>query len=176
MGKKKADNVVPIKTAKYTEQEQKFYAEVLMKDDPSKEAQAWFQKELNSSSEAWRKLGDLTKEAADQALKDFWMGYATNAAVQHGAELLKAELGYENAPPLIRLLIEQAVLCHIRLGMIEHLYSTLHFPQAFAPESECRPLCCVSFQDEFGDKSSEGYGTMACYAVSNIFFCPVLSL
>ncbi|HKC65190.1 MAG TPA: hypothetical protein VKB86_16230, partial [Pyrinomonadaceae bacterium] len=62
-------------------------------------------------------------EATDETLKDFWRGYATKEAVKRGAEQLKKDLGFGDAPPLIRLLIEQAVLCHIRLGMIEHLYS-----------------------------------------------------
>ena len=48
---------------------------------------------------------------------------STNWSLCSGAGLLKKDLGYEDAPPLIRLLIEQAALCHIRLGMIEHLYS-----------------------------------------------------
>jgi hypothetical protein len=123
MGKKKADNVVSLSRVKYTEQEQEFYAEVLVKDDPSQEARAWFQGLLGSSPDEWRNLGDLTKEAVDTALKDFWLGYGTKEAVKRGAELLKADLGFENASPLERLLIEQAVLCHIRLGMIEHQYS-----------------------------------------------------
>jgi hypothetical protein len=123
MGKKKADNVVALNRTKYTEQEMEFYAEVLTKDEPSEEARKWFQKELGSTPDEWRKLGDLTTEATEQALKNFWLGYATKEAVMRGAELLKTELGYENASPLERLLIEQAVLCHIRLGIIEHTYS-----------------------------------------------------
>lgn len=123
MPKKKADNVVALDTANKKEQEMELYAEVLAKDDPSPEAQAWYQKQLNSHPDEWRKVGDLMKEATDYALKKFWLGYGTKESVKRGAELLKTELGFEDASPLERLLIEQAVLCHIRLGMVEHLYS-----------------------------------------------------
>lgn len=123
MGKQKTENVVSLKRVKFTEREMELYAEVLSKSDPSAEARAWFHKQLSSTPDEWRNLGDLMKEATDHALKDFWLGYGTKEAVKRGAELLKAELGFENASPLERLLIEQAVLCHIRLGMVEHSYS-----------------------------------------------------
>lgn len=126
MPKKKADadnNVVALKPADKKKQVMKYYAEVMTKDEPSAEAQAWYQQELASDPEAWRRLGELMREATDYALKKFWLGYATKESVKRGAELLKAELGYEAATPLERLLIEQIVLCHVRLGMIEHLYS-----------------------------------------------------
>lgn len=123
MRQKKAENVVALNPAKRKEKEMELFAEVMAKDDPSDEARAWYQKQLGSDPNEWRNLGDLMQEATDYALKKFWLGYATKESVKHGAELLKAELGFENASPLERLLIEQAVLCHIRLGMVEHLYS-----------------------------------------------------
>lgn len=123
MRQKKAENVVALNPAKRKEKEMELFAEVMSKDDPSDEAQAWYQKQLGSNPNEWRKLGDLMQEATDYALKKFWLGYATKESVKRGAELLKEELGFENASPLERLLIDQAVLCHIRLGMVEHLYS-----------------------------------------------------
>jgi hypothetical protein len=63
------------------------------------------------------------REAFDKAFKGFWLGYYTKASVRQAAELLKRELGYEEADVAERVLIDHAVLCHVRLGMIEHLYS-----------------------------------------------------
>lgn len=98
-------------------------AEVMAKDRPSEEARKYFDAGLDASPDEWRKLGDLTTEATEYALENFWLGYATKASVMRGAELLKKELGYNEASPVIKLLIEQAVLCYIRQGMVEHLYS-----------------------------------------------------
>ncbi len=123
MQKKKADNVIALNPAKKRVEEARLLCEAMAKDDPSQEAQAWYQKKLGSDPDEWRRYGDLMREATDLAFKGFWFRYATKESVKRGAELLKAELGFENASPLERMLIEQAVLCHIRLGMIEHLYS-----------------------------------------------------
>ena len=99
------------------------FAECCAKDNPSEEAKEWFQRELGSDPEEWRKHGDLAAEALELGLEGFWLGYMTNESVKRGAELLKEELGYADASPIEKLLIEQAVLCHVRLGMVEHLYS-----------------------------------------------------
>lgn len=98
-------------------------AEVMAKDNPSNEAREWFERQLGSSPDEWRHYGDLTAQATDYALEKFWLGYATKESVKVGAQLLKTELGFDEASPIERLLIEQAVLCHIRLGVVEHLYS-----------------------------------------------------
>jgi hypothetical protein len=109
----------------------KLHAEVLGKDYPSEEARKFFDASLDTDPDAWRRLGDLTKEAAGLAFNSFWLGYATKASVLKGAELLKAELGYDEAAPTIKLLIEQAVLCYIRQGMVEHIYSRRFFGASY---------------------------------------------
>ena len=99
------------------------FTEAVAKDDPSPEARAYFDAQLQREPEAWRRHGDLAAEALDLALKDFCLGYVTKASVKLGAELLKRRLGYEDASPAEQVLIEHAVLCHVRLGMVEHMYS-----------------------------------------------------
>lgn len=91
--------------------------------DPTPESRAYFDSQLDADPEEWRRFGDLADMALDLALKDFWLGYATKASVKRGAEMLRRELGHEEASPAERVLIEHAVLCHVRLGMVEHLYS-----------------------------------------------------
>jgi hypothetical protein len=49
--------------------------------------------------------------------------YRTKKGVMVAAEALKAELGFAEASPVERLMIDHAVMCHVRLGMVEHLYS-----------------------------------------------------
>jgi hypothetical protein len=105
------------------EREARLYCEAMAKDDPSPEARAYFDTQLDEGPEEWRRHGDLAADALDLALKGFWLGYATKAAVKRGAETLRRELGHEDASPAERVLIEHAVLCHVRLGMAEHLYS-----------------------------------------------------
>jgi hypothetical protein len=78
---------------------------------------------LERAPDEWRKGGDLQAEAFDRAFQGFRLGYYTKASVRKGAELLRQEMGYEEATPTERMMIEHAVLCHVRLGMMEHLYS-----------------------------------------------------
>jgi hypothetical protein len=127
----KRNNVVALGKKKEDQQAARLamaerYAEAMCKDNPSAETKEWFKRELGSNPEEWRKHGDLMKDALDLGLEKFWLGYATKESVKHGAELLKAELGFDEASPIEKLLIEQAVLCHVRLGMVEHVYSR-HF-------------------------------------------------
>lgn len=103
--------------------EAEMYAAAMCKDNPSRETQEWFLQKLGSDPQEWRKWGDLMTAALDKGLEKFYLGYVTKESVKHGAEVLKTELGFEDASPIERLLIEQAVLCHARLGMVEHLYS-----------------------------------------------------
>lgn len=105
------------------ERKARLFAEACAKDDPSPDARAMIDAELDADPEAWRRRGDLGAEAFDLAFKKFWLGYYTKSAVRKGAELLKQQMGYEEASATERVLIDHAVLCHVRLGMIEHLYS-----------------------------------------------------
>lgn len=106
-----------------TERLARLITEACHTSEPSKEAKAYVDDDLASNPDEWRRHGDLTREALDLALKDFYLGYYSKAAVIMGAERLKQELGIDDAPASIRILIEHAVLCHARLGMVEHLYS-----------------------------------------------------
>jgi hypothetical protein len=117
--------VVGIADARRAEAERnaRLFCEAGAKDEPSAEARAYVDEMLASDAEGWREHGDLMREAFDKAFKGFWLGYYTKASVRQAAELLKRELGYEDAPAAERVLIDHAVLCHVRLGMVEHLYS-----------------------------------------------------
>jgi len=97
--------------------------EACSKSNPSKECRAYVDADLASSPDEWRRHGDLTREAMEKALEDGFLGYYTKASVIIGAEELKQELGIDDAPASIRILIDHAVLCHVRLAIVEALYS-----------------------------------------------------
>ena len=106
----------------------------MAKGDPSPEARALIDSWLEREPESWRTGGDLHAEAFEQALKGFWLGHYMKASVRRGAELPKAELGHAEASPAGRVLIEHAVVCHLRLGMVEHLYEPgVRIPRQSAP-------------------------------------------
>lgn len=98
-------------------------AEACAKSNPSPECRAYVDDDLASSPDEWRRHGDLAREAMETALEDGFLGYYTKAAVIIGAEQLKQELGFDEAPASIRILIDHAVLCHVRLAIVEALYS-----------------------------------------------------
>lgn len=125
MPKQQTNKVVSIEAKRHEELEEcaRLLAEACAKSDPSAEARAYVDADLDADPEAWRRHGDLAREAMDLAFRDFWLGYYTKESVRRGAELLKEELGHADAPASERILIEHAVLCHVRLGMVEHLYS-----------------------------------------------------
>lgn len=122
---KRAEKVVSLdeqkKAARLREAE--LFAEAMARDEPSAEARAYIDEWLRREPEKSRDVGDLHAQAFDLAFRKFWLGYYTKAGVRRDAEQLKRELRFEDATPAERVLIEHAVLCHVRLGMIEHLYS-----------------------------------------------------
>lgn len=122
---KRAEKVVNLDEQKMAARlrEAELFAEACAKDEPSAEARAYIDRLIERGPDEWRKGGDLQAGAFDLAFKGFWLGYYTKAHVRKGAELLRQEMGYDEATPAERVLIEHAVLCHVRLGMIEHLYS-----------------------------------------------------
>jgi hypothetical protein len=124
MPRKQVEKVTSIQDAQHAAdlRDAKFMAEVLAKSNPSPEAKAYADARFDADP-TWAKYGDLTGEAMNYALDKFWLGYVTKEGVRRAAERLKQELGFEDASPVERMMIEHAVVCHVRLGMMEHLYS-----------------------------------------------------
>jgi hypothetical protein len=113
------------------ERDARLYAEAMAKDEPSAAARAFIREKFDADP-AWQKeRGDLLADAFDQAFKGFWLGYVTTEAVRREAEKLKQELGYADSSPVERVLIDHAVMCHVRLSMMEHVYSRM-MRRAFA--------------------------------------------
>jgi hypothetical protein len=124
MAPKRAEKTTALKITPENKTEWlKHFVESLMKDDPSQETKDWYQARLAGDPDEWRKLGELMREATELALKGHVAGYAAMESVKRGTEILRADLGFEQASTLERLLIDQTVLCYVRLGMIENQYS-----------------------------------------------------
>jgi hypothetical protein len=125
MPRKQAEKVTSIEDKKHDDllREANHHAEALTKGNPSAETKKWADEQFEAHPSWRREYGDLTAQAMDMALGNFWLGYMTKKGVTVAAESLKAELGYAEASPVERMMIEHAVMCHVRLGMMEHLYS-----------------------------------------------------
>lgn len=125
MAREKGKKVVSLAAREEAKQLQEatLYAEAMCRDNPSKDAQAYYDQMLDRGPDEWRRHGELSRVALEEGLKGLWLGYATKASVMRGAELLKQELGYEEASPAERVLIEHAAVCHVRLGMVELKFS-----------------------------------------------------
>lgn len=121
----KPKRVVSIEDRNEAAQEQaaKLIAEAFAKSNPSQECRDYVDADLASTPDEWRRFGDLEREAMDEALKEGFFGYYTKASVIIGAEQLKQELGFVDATASIRILISHAVLCHVRLAIVEWFYS-----------------------------------------------------
>lgn len=109
---------------KVRERDARLLCEAMVKESPSAEARAYVDAKLAAEADWWRRDGEQMEDAFRLAFSGgFPNGYLRKASVKHGAELLKQELGYEEASAAERVLIDHAVLCHVRLGMVERLYS-----------------------------------------------------
>lgn len=78
-----------------------------------------FRKILEDYPGLWRYAGDLAHDTALRLIKSAHGTPAFNESLERGLKELRAELGYETAPGLEKLLIEQVVMCWLRLRLLE---------------------------------------------------------
>ena len=79
-----------------------------------------FRRYLDEHREVWRILGDLS-EFAYTRLVDASVGdqVALRESLKTGRLAMRQDLGYEEASALERLLIDQVVLCWLRMSHVE---------------------------------------------------------
>jgi hypothetical protein len=88
-------------------------------DEPSEAAKALVREWLAPLG-AWREDGDLMGLALSGAVKSaVASGHFYQESLKRGVEEMRAELGYEGSSLPERLLIEQVLLCWVRLGVLE---------------------------------------------------------
>ena len=92
------------------------------KENPRAEDVARLKKMLAESPKLWRVAGDFSEHALWKTTEDIEGTPFVVESVRAGVEKLKEGLGYEGAPPLEKMLINQAALCWLRLNMPERTH------------------------------------------------------
>jgi len=72
----------------------------------------------------WKAGGDLVQQAALQLIRGTGGPAIMRESLEKGWDVLRNELGYREAPPLERLLIDQVGLCWLRHNMLELMYTS----------------------------------------------------
>jgi hypothetical protein len=75
--------------------------------------------ELASNPMLWRFAGNTARLASETIISRLDASALVKESTLRGMEEMRAELGYEAAPHLERLVIEQVVLCWVRLHITE---------------------------------------------------------
>jgi hypothetical protein len=75
--------------------------------------------ELKARPDIWRVAGDLAKRATNRIIEKSNFSTLIEESVKQGIELLKFELGYNTASSLERLLIDQVLLCWLKVYLLE---------------------------------------------------------
>ena len=80
---------------------------------------------LQENPALWRVAGDLAHNAAMGVVAQMRAYPMVAESLKCGWAVMKDELGYQLAPPLERLLVEQVVLCWLHLNIVEIEYTDL---------------------------------------------------
>lgn len=78
---------------------------------------------LDKLPEAWRAVGDLAIQVSFGLVRELNGPAHYREAIEHGLMELSRTLGYDEAPALERLLVDQVVLCWLRMYIAEEWYS-----------------------------------------------------
>ena len=95
------------------------------KEKPKPEDMKALRRMLNESPELWRFAGDLAEQACLSTIEKVNATPAIKESMRRGVGALKKELGFNEAPQLERLLIEQVVMCWLRLSLAEYQYTNV---------------------------------------------------
>lgn len=71
----------------------------------------------------WQMVGDMADQAASGIVQNLHATPVARVIIKANYEGVKRDLGYESAPPLERLLIEQVALTWLRLHILEQHYT-----------------------------------------------------
>ena len=84
---------------------------------------------LTESPDAWRVAGDMAALATTHLVDGVKGSVLGRESIRVGVDTLKSELGCGHASPLERLLIEQVIMCWLRLNLLEYQYTTIRDTQ-----------------------------------------------
>jgi len=90
---------------------------------PEEEDLAAFRALLVRLPDAWRVVGDLATQVSVGLVRGMNGPASYRESIEHGMMELSRSLGYDDAPALEKLLIDQVVICWLRLYVCEGWYS-----------------------------------------------------
>ncbi len=102
---------------------------LIQKVNDPKKATEWtpvYRDLLKENPGLWRHVGDLAHQTTLALIKNAQGSVAFTESIRQGLEELKAELGYDSAPALEKLLIEQVLVTWLRLSLLEKGAATRH--------------------------------------------------
>lgn len=92
------------------------------KDKPKPADVEAFREALNRYPQLWRVAGDMVETAKGELLKATAAGAASQESIRKGMAELAASLGYDEAPALERLLIDQVVMTWLHAYKVQYSY------------------------------------------------------
>ena len=92
------------------------------RDKPRPEDLAMLRSLLTVGADSWRSIGDMAEHARNMVLSNI-STKSVRMAVELGAARIEADLAGPDAPPIERMLAEQAALCWVQLGITEFNYA-----------------------------------------------------
>ena len=95
------------------------------KKRPKKEDVKALRRMLNEPGGLWRIEGDLAQQAALATIRKIQATEAIKSSIRAGIVAIKDDLGYQNAPALEKLLIEQVVMSWLRMNLTEYNYTNI---------------------------------------------------
>lgn len=104
---------------------------------------------LEKHPELWRVAGDVARLAAQRVMGELTTVPAMRESLEVGWRALQDELGYQKAPALERLLIEQVALCWLRQNIVEMKHSHATTGQHALVQGEYWDKCLSSAQRRY---------------------------
>jgi hypothetical protein len=92
-------------------------------DNPSLEDLTELRTLLKQHPELWKISGDVAALAAKKIIDSLNARGSTKVSMEAGMAAIRAELGYEQAPMLEKLLIEHVAVCWLSMYLMEYHYT-----------------------------------------------------
>jgi len=98
-------------------------------ENPSEEDVAALRRLLSHIPDLWRAGGELAEYARLKLIQSISTRPLVQEFVKAGSKHICRSLGYDDAPEIERLLIDQVVLCWLRLNLLEVQYTAVRNQQ-----------------------------------------------
>ena len=103
----------------------KALAERVDKENPDPEDVKALRRALNSDPDLWRRVGDMARQNQEKLIEDTATAKSAELAIKAALKGMRQELGYNDAPLLEQMLINNVLLSWLRLYLWEYLFTEL---------------------------------------------------